>query len=405
MKNSFLVALLTINMLVSCENSSYDIINNAGLEQKSEFELSEAQTRSNLSLQDYSIKNLQSIVGHEIRISLNTTSTSEIYLTKKPIKSGSAPWIKSMREPNSSNVQEQYWMLVKTNYSYGGKPAFGIKTVTCDKVLSKNQAGTSNGQTSVREPVGKRIYNIYDKRDLWLFEYDENAKAYLIINAEAPSMCLVRKSGADASNPLQLIPKNEILYHQAHWNIASVEKFDLVSINYLSTSPDNIVIEDVSVTDILFENKSEKPFNYEKTYEQSVSNETYNSWTKEFTLSTNTEIGFPNFIKDTMGLKVSISTTNKWLSESSSKTSENVKVALKISQTIPPNDILKIKFSAIKYKGTIFYEAVVRGSKGLTTTYGKWEGAIHQDIRITLLDNSGSKPIDDSNISYKYTRQ
>lgn len=399
MKKKLFVLLFAVGLLSSCDNSSYEIMSESDLEQNSEENLSEAQTRSNLSMQDYSIKNLQSLVGHQVWISLNTTATSDIYLTKKPISSGSAPWVSSRRESNSGNVDEQYWTLVSTNSSYNGKPVFGIKTITCDKVLSKGDKGSSNGQTTVREPIGNRIYNLYDNRDLWMFEYDENARSYLLVNLEVPSMCLVRKAGANASNPLQLIPRSEILYHHAHWNVASVETYELVSIKYLSTDS-NIELEEISETDVLFDNTSSKPFEYEKTYERSISNEAFSSWSKEFTLGTNVEIAAPKFV----GLKVSASTTNKWLSGGSSKTIENVSLSIKVKQTIPSNDILKITLSAIKYKGTVNYEAVVRGSKGESKVYGKWDGAIHQDIRITLSDNTSSSLVDESQILTRYTR-
>ena len=402
MKKNLFVLLFAVGLLSSCDNISYDIMNESNLEKKTDENLGGTQTRSNSTMQDYSMKNLKSLAGYQVRVSLNTTATSDIFLTKKPQSSGSAPWLKAMRGPDNGDVEEQYWMLIQTGYSYDGKPAFGIKSVTCDKILSKNDKGSSNGQTTVRFPIGNNVYNLYDKRDLWLFEYSESARSYLLINAETPSMCLVRKSGADASNPLQLISKNDIRYHDAYWNVSSVETFELLNIKYFSTS--NLVIENISDIDVLFDNTSDKPFDYENTYAHSVENEAASSWSMEFTINQGVEISSPSFSKDGGGVKVSVSTTNKWLSGGSSKTTENVSFSVKVKQTIPSKDILKMEFQAVKYKGAVVYEALVRGSKGEATIYGKWEGAVHQDIRIILSDRSSSTPVEDNKIVTRYTR-
>ena len=63
-----------------------------------------------------------------------------------------------------------------------------------------------------------------------------------------------------------------------------------------------------------------------------------------------------------------------------------------------------MEFQAVKYKGAVVYEALVRGSKGEATIYGKWEGAVHQDIRIILSDRSSSTPVEDNKIVTRYTR-
>ena len=214
----------------------------------------------------------------------------------------------SRRESNSGNVDEQYWTLVSTGSYYNGKPVFGIKTITCDKVLSKGDRGTSNGQTTIREPIGNRIYNLYDNLDLWIFEYDENARSYLLL--EVPSMCLVRKAGANASNPLQLIPRNEILYHHAHWNLSSVETFELVGIKYVSTDAD-IVVKDFSRTDVLYTNTSSSAFEYEQIYEKTITNTTSSIWSKEFTIRNGITISMPAFSEKSGKIEVSTSIENK----------------------------------------------------------------------------------------------
>ncbi len=404
MKRKLFVLLFAIGLLSSCDNSSYDMMTEIGVENKLNSDLNGLQTRSSSSMQEYSMKNLQALAGHQIRISLNTTAISDIYLTKKPQSSGSAPWVTSKREPDSGNVEEQYWMLIATNYIYDGKPAFAIKSVTCDKILSKNNNGSSNGQTSVKFPIGNKIYDIYDKRDLWLFEYDDDARSYLLINAESPSLCLVRQTGADASNPLQLIPKGQILYHQAHWNLSSVETFELVSIKYISTDAD-IVVQDFSRTDVLYTNTSSSPFEYEQMYEKTITNTTSSTWSKEFTIKNGVTIAIPAFSKNNGKIEVSTSIENKWVTGGSSESKEDVKFSVKISQTVPAYNFLKATMTAIEYIGTVRYEAVVRSSKGKTTIYGKWEGVTHQDINIILSDKYSSTPVDENDISVQYTRR
>lgn len=223
---------------------------------------------------------------------------------------------------------------MSTGSYYNCKPVLGIKTTTCDKVLSKGDRGTSNGQTTVREPIGNRIYNLYDNRDLWIFEYDENARSYLFVNLEVPSMCLVRKAGANASNPLQLIPRNETLYHHAYWNLSSVETFELVSIKYVLTDA-NIVVKDFSRTDVLYTNTSSSPFEYEQIYEKTITNTTSSIWSKEFTIRNGVTIPMPAFSEKSGKIEVSTSIENKWVTGSSSESKENVKFSVKIRQTVP----------------------------------------------------------------------
>lgn len=86
MKKNLFVLLFAVGLLSSCDNISYDIMNESNLEKKTDENLGGTQTRSNSTMQDYSMKNLKSLAGYQVRVSLNTTATSDIFLTKKTAK-------------------------------------------------------------------------------------------------------------------------------------------------------------------------------------------------------------------------------------------------------------------------------------------------------------------------------
>lgn len=372
------IALLLVGLLAmfSCEQEELEGIAKSDTEQM--------QTRATTSIADFNPIN--ELAGIPMNI-LNVGNTSRRYLSCE--KSGT----KVDLYTKDDGSMRQQWMFVFGNITLVGgntyfKPLLGGILDNFIYLYPNSFTGETYPELSIIYPNSSFFHSceILDDGSCYIYRFPKTSsdpKVYLQSDT---------RTGSD------LKYKYGHFTDLAKWTLAPIGEFEIVDLEYVCTSVDNLEPIEVVCDYDTYDNQSSSvvTWNYTVTTKYTETSNFSNTEGVSITYSNSRTVGIPNVEGGTV-------TTNSTFQQQANKswtfgTSDYKEVTRTRTGSVPvqPHKAVRLEAVVVLYKGSLTYVATLR-KIGDTKTFkvkGKWDGTCYSRFYAKTYDVSTGNVLD-----------